>query len=674
MSAMVEGFNTSFDELGVWRRDMVFRLRRLDRWLHDEGLIDDSLAERLKLLRQRLREDKVVVAFVAEFSRGKSELINALFFAGYGRRIMPASAGRTTMCPTELRWDSDEPAGLRLLPIGTRMEPLSLEQWRAKPQAWIRSTVDLDDAEQIAAELQKVSQTTRVERAEAQALGFWTEGSADNPRPGADGLYEVPAWRHAIINFPHPLLKQGLVILDTPGLNAIGVEPELTISLIPSAHALMFILAADTGVTKSDMEVWETYLSGSGARPIVVLNKADTLWDALSTPEQIETQIRKQCSEVARLLAVPEEAVVPVSAQKGLVAKVKSDEALLSFSGLPELERVLATRLLPEQRELLCAGLQRGIAVVREGVEQRLVVKRRELAEQALELKGLRGKNASVMKHMGSRIGLEQQEFDKAMTRVMAVRNVHLKLLRDLLARLAIENLVRLFTPLQTALNESTLKLGARKAYLDTFEQLAAVLQATSQGGEEIRSMLASAFTQLNADYGFTLVAPRELSLVRFERDLELVQRNHIQFVSVGMAFKLQQNGFGEKLLRALQSRVRVVFESVASEIELWNKAAAAQLDTQFRERRRNFSRRLDAIERVRNASESLEDQLAELARQDMMLMGLGDSFVAQAEALLESATRPGPVRDASKISGFPSTFAESGGFGTTEALDLAQS
>ncbi|MGC4060668.1 MAG: hypothetical protein QM749_07395 [Aquabacterium sp.] len=28
---------------------------------------------------------------------------------------------------------------------------------------------------------------------------------------------EVPVWRHARINLPHPLLKRGLVVLDTPG-------------------------------------------------------------------------------------------------------------------------------------------------------------------------------------------------------------------------------------------------------------------------------------------------------------------------------------------------------------------------------------------------------------------------------------------------------------------------
>ena len=50
---------------------------------------------------------------------------------------------------------------------------------------------------------------------------------------GDDGMLEIPRWRHAIINFPHPLLQQGLVILDTPGLNAIGIEPDLTLNQLP---------------------------------------------------------------------------------------------------------------------------------------------------------------------------------------------------------------------------------------------------------------------------------------------------------------------------------------------------------------------------------------------------------------------------------------------------------
>ena len=38
-------------------------------------------------------------------------------------------------------------------------------------------------------------------------------------------------------------LRQGLRILDTPGLNALGSEPELTLSMLPSAQAIIFLLA-----------------------------------------------------------------------------------------------------------------------------------------------------------------------------------------------------------------------------------------------------------------------------------------------------------------------------------------------------------------------------------------------------------------------------------------------
>ena len=82
---------------------------------------------------------------------------------------------------------------------------------------------------------------------------------------GDEGSVDIPCWRHAIINFPHPLLQQGLVILDTPGLNAIGTEPELTLNLLPNAHAVLFILAADAGVTKTDLDVWNQHLAGDDA-------------------------------------------------------------------------------------------------------------------------------------------------------------------------------------------------------------------------------------------------------------------------------------------------------------------------------------------------------------------------------------------------------------------------
>ncbi|MGH8459877.1 MAG: dynamin family protein, partial [Nevskiales bacterium] len=337
----------------------------------------------------QVRSDKVMVAFVAEFSRGKSELINAIFFAGYGRRIMPASAGRTTMCPTELGYDADVPPCLRLLPIETRLQTQALMEWRMVPEKWTRIDLDVNDPVQLAQALEKVAEVRHVSKDEARALGFWHDSSPeDNPRVGADGLIEVPKWRHALINIAHPLLKQGLVILDTPGLNAIGAEPELTVSLIPQAHAVVFILAADAGVTKSDLSIWREHLitegDGCDAR-LVVLNKIDTLWDALSTPEQVQAQIDKQRATSAEILGLPESQVIAVSAQKGLVAKVTRDKALLQASHLPALELALGQGVMGQRQKILRTAVAGGIGELRTEAGRAMHIRRRDLAEQMIE-------------------------------------------------------------------------------------------------------------------------------------------------------------------------------------------------------------------------------------------------------------------------------------------------
>ena len=65
---------------------------------------------------------------------------------------------------------------------------------------------------------------------------------------------------------------------------------------------------------------------------------------------------------------------------------------------------------------------------------------------------------------------------------------------------------------------------------------------------------------------------------------------------------------------------MRVVYESALGEVELWNKSAAAQLDAQLRERRRNFGRRIEAIERIQQAATGLDDRIAEIESQEAAL------------------------------------------------------
>src|SRR5205085_6616564 len=119
------------DALAHWRQSLARELFSLTSFFKANDLLSAPSVSIAESLRQRVLADKLVVAFVAEFSRGKSELINAIFFADTGRRILPATPGRTTMCPVELAWSANELPMLDLLPIESRREPASLSELRA---------------------------------------------------------------------------------------------------------------------------------------------------------------------------------------------------------------------------------------------------------------------------------------------------------------------------------------------------------------------------------------------------------------------------------------------------------------------------------------------------------------------------------------------------------------
>ncbi|MEO6031694.1 MAG: dynamin family protein [Burkholderiaceae bacterium] len=647
---MTPSFAFSLDALSGWRLGLAQQLGDVARFLGDHDLIDAPAAAQLSSLRERLASEKLIVAFVAEFSRGKSELINAVFFADTGRRVLPATPGRTTMCPVELAWDAEEPAALQLLPIESRLEGLSLAEMRLQRRAWNVLPLMLDEPEQLAQSLLEVTRTQWVSEERARALGFWDdEHPDDNPPRDDEGRVQVPAWRHALINYPHPLLKQGLVVLDTPGLNAIGAEPELTLGLLPMAHATVFILGADTGVTKSDLAIWRDHLDSPALTRFVVLNKIDALLDPLATAAQVAAQIETQRLSTARTLGVAPERVFPLSARQALAARVEGNELALQASRLPELEAALAAQLLPQRRQVLEQIVLEAARHLEAHIARRVGVNRRQLAEQLLELRGLRGKSGSKMPLMLGRVEAETREFEQCTARLHALRVVHSRMLKELLNRLSSDRLREEVGRMQESMHASLLKLGAKKAFVALGERLRALLAEAQQRNDEMRDMLGGSFTRLNAEFGFSLALIPAPDLGRFAGELDLIERSYLQYLGLTQALRLSQPRFMEQFRRMLVSKLRVVFENVSSEIEMWNKATSAQVDAQLRERRRSFRRRREALERVQVAAGELETRLTEVEANDARLQQFLKRSHQHLEVLREQA-RTGPPGDAAPI------------------------
>jgi hypothetical protein len=81
--------------------------------------------------------------------------------------------------------------------------------------------------------------------------------------------------------------------------------------------------------------------------------------------------------------------------------------------------------------------------------------------------------------------------------------------------------------------------------------------------------------------------------------------------------------------------------------VELWNKSAASQLDAQLRERRRNFGRRLEAIERIQQAASGLDERIAEINDQEKVLNELDAKLMELTSHLLGAPSLPSALQDA---------------------------
>ena len=641
---------SSLDSLAAWRRGLERGIAQLAAQLTDAKLQDEQSLAVAASLGQRLRSDKLVLAFVAEFSRGKSELINALFFADTGRRVLPATPGRTTMCPVELAWDAQQAPTLALLPISTRAGGQTLAALRELPALWRTVPLPTADADAMAQTLQQVMRTILVSVDEARALGFWNDEQADdNPPCNAQGQVEVPAWRHALINYPHPLLKRGLVVIDTPGLNAIGAEPELTLALLPSAHAAVFLLAADAGVTRSDLAVWRDHLGDRGLERFVVLNKIDTLADPLLDAAQIEAQVQRQCDLVGLTLGVAPARVFPLSARQALTARVQGDEAALANSRLPALESALLAQLLPQRCEVIGRLVEEGVRALQQSGLRRLGERQRQTAEQLAELGSLRGKSGNRLKLMSGRLDAEAADFERCAPRLSALRSVLVRQLHEVLEGLATEPVRLLVQRMHDDTHASLLKLGAGRAFALLGQRLKALLSQADRRTAEIEQMQQASQRILNAEFGFSLGCAPRPTLERFERELARIEDNYRRYVGVTQVWRLTQASFNERFSQMLLSRLRVVFEGAAGEIEQWARAVSRQIDEQLRERRQAVQQRRLAFDRVRVAENGLEHGIQDLETEQARLQDLAERISDAADSLLRLAANPAAVEGLSR-------------------------
>lgn len=312
--------------LGDYQRnksDVLAALREVAELADDAGSM--TLAERLRGDRiPRLEAERFHLVVLGEFNHGKTTFVNALL----GAPVLPTGVTPTT-------------AVIHHVVHGER------------PSA---QAVALDGA---------VS-TVPVE----QVADFVVGGKA----AAADTKYLE-------IEYPSPIVEDGVVLVDTPGVNDLNLSrAEITYSYLPRADAILFLLDAGQILKESERSfIANKLLTRSRDKVLFVINKIDLLDD-----DEREEALLYARNHLSRLVDAPR--VFAVSAETALGGDPET-------SGLRALHDELRSFLNDERgRVLLDNALDAGLRAtdtLRQSVQiqkRALVMDREELSRRLAAL------------------------------------------------------------------------------------------------------------------------------------------------------------------------------------------------------------------------------------------------------------------------------------------------
>lgn len=569
-------FTGRLNSYSKWRDHLVASITLYHDWRKRYDIDNPTTANTINNILNSLSHDRVTLAFVAEFSRGKTELINSLFFSETGVKLLPSSPGRTTMCPTEIFYDTNGSSYIRLLDIETRYEETSFADLKTDLMRWKKIVLDINDTAQMQEAFKELVKIKTVPREKAQEMGLFNEREAAELGIIDPETVDIPAWRHAMISFPHPLLKAGLCILDTPGLNALGSEPELTLSMLPSTQAIIFVLAADTGVTKSDMNIWTHHvLSTSNANKqglAVVLNKIDSMWDELSGESGYEQSIQSQVAKTAATLGVQEKLIFPMSAKQALIAKLKHDDNLLRTSRIEPLERYLSENIINQRQKILLEAVLRDIGFLLKESYMLTEINYKNHSSQLEEFKKLDFENQDMIEKLTQDATQQEEAYFKNINHFKQSREVFRKKLAALLAALDPSEFDAAISIHKAQIDRSLTTHGMRQGMKKLFDEFRSMLNNCNEQSNEVKTFITEIHAQFDTEHGLKELKPTLFEINNYIEQLEELIAIGEEFRTSARAIMTEKTLVSRKLFSTMINQSRKVTYKTFMDAVNWGK------------------------------------------------------------------------------------------------------
>lgn len=255
--------------------------------------------ETLNNVSRTLKQGTFRLVVLGDLKRGKSTLLNALL----GERLLPSDVNPCTAVLTVLKYGPHKQVTIH----------------------------HLDDTPPKQLDLETFKQTYTIDPDEAKALASQDKAA-------------FPNVSHAEIEYPIPLLQQGLELIDTPGLNDTEARNQLVLNYLQDCHAVLFVLDATQPCTLDERRYLQNFLKDRGLALFFLINAWDKVQSNLINPEDAEALATAEAKlrEVFRSHLADycptqyDQRVFEVSGLQALRSQLQNDPATLANSGVPD--------------------------------------------------------------------------------------------------------------------------------------------------------------------------------------------------------------------------------------------------------------------------------------------------------------------------------------------------
>ena len=295
-----------------------------------------SIEEELYLYKNKLDTEVFKVLIIGSFKNGKSTFINSLL----GKEILPAYSTPCTAVINEIKYGETPKA---IMHFKSEVKDYE-DSYLLKIPEYIRKHIESYSTEKI-----PPIEIPWDDLEDYVVIPVETENQER-------GIQESP-YEKVELFYPLELLKNGIEIIDSPGINESETHTRIAQNYVRNADAVIFIFNALAPFTKAEQDFLEKEILNRGFNDIIyVVNRFDQLLNNEERAKVIDFANQK----IVPLTSLKQKGLFYTSAQNGLEGKIEHNEEKYNSSGIKEFEIFLADFLIN----------QKGILKLKQPVEE----------------------------------------------------------------------------------------------------------------------------------------------------------------------------------------------------------------------------------------------------------------------------------------------------------------